>query len=452
MTGISEAYNHTVRKLKFFSLSLCFFLALSCLSMSPAYAKYAAIIMDAASGEIYHAENIDTRNYPASMTKMMTLYLLFDELEAGRMTLSTPIKISSYAASMEPSKLGLRPGSTIRAEDAILALITKSANDIAVAVGEHISGTERKFAQRMTRKARSLGMTRTSFRNASGLPNKGQLSTARDMAKLSVALIYNHNKYYHYFSRTQFSYQGRTYRGHNKLLKTYEGMDGLKTGYIRASGFNLAASAKRKGRRLIGVVFGGKTSAWRNAHMAKLMDKGFRLAPAGWYADIPPRHPSHQYAAIIPDQPIPTTKPETMIAMDKDGLTSLFISTAHAATTAPVPSDPPKVKVTALENVPFPPRAPAAALPEGQSALPESWGIQIGAYKSEATSNLIIEQALVNYPKELQAAIPQISTVNTGKTIFYRARLMGIDQQTAKQLCAQFMSRGKSCLELPPIQ
>ncbi len=234
------------------------------------------MVMDADSGKILHAVNADTRNYPASLTKIMTLYMLFSALDGGRLGLHQRLKVSRRAARQPPSKLALRAGGTIGVEEAILALVTKSANDVAVVVAETLGGTERQFALMMTAKARKLGMSRTTFRNASGLPHRGQMSTARDMAKLGRALITNFARYYHYFSTPSFTYDGLKHRNHNKLLTTYEGTDGIKTGYISASGFNLVASVKRGNRRLIGVIFGGRSSAQRNRLMAKLLDKGFR--------------------------------------------------------------------------------------------------------------------------------------------------------------------------------
>ena len=245
---------------------------------SAAAAKYASIVIEADSGKILHATNPDTRNYPASLTKMMTMYMVFDALTKGKITPSTLLPVSRRAANQAPSRLGLAVGSSISVNDAILALVTKSANDVAVIVAEGLSGTERRFAQAMTSKARKLGMVRTTFRNASGLPNKGQLSTARDMARLARALLRDFPGYYHYFATQSFRHAGRTYKNHNKLLASYDGADGIKTGYIRASGFNLVASVKRNGVRIIGVVFGGKTSRSRDKHMKTLLDKGFRLA------------------------------------------------------------------------------------------------------------------------------------------------------------------------------
>ena len=246
-----------------------------------AAAKYASIVIETDSGRILHATNPDTRNYPASLTKMMTMYMIFDALTTGKVTPSTRLSVSRRAANQSPSKLGLAVGSSITVNDAILALVTKSANDVAVIVAEALGGTEKRFALAMTSKARKLGMVRTTFRNASGLPNRSQLSTARDMARLARALLRDFPGYYHYFATKSFRHDGRTYKNHNKLLASYDGADGIKTGYIRASGFNLVASVKRSGVRIIGVVFGGKTSRSRDKHMKTLLDKGFRLAGVG---------------------------------------------------------------------------------------------------------------------------------------------------------------------------
>ncbi len=249
---------------------------LVCLLAAGAEAKYASFVMDSMSGRVLHDINSDTRNYPASLTKVMTLYLLFEAVESGHLTMDTQLTTSAKAVRQPSSKLGLKRGDKISVRRAILALAVKSANDVAVVVAEALGKTERKFALKMTAKARRIGMNRTTFRNASGLPHRGQLSTARDMAILAKAMIRDFPDYYPYFSIKAFTYRGKTYRSHNTLLKTYDGADGLKTGYIRASGYNLVTSAARRGQRVIGVVFGGKSARARDRHMAKLLDKGFR--------------------------------------------------------------------------------------------------------------------------------------------------------------------------------
>ena len=242
----------------------------------PAHAKYASFVMDADTGEVLHSVNADTRNYPASLTKMMTLYMVFDALEHGKLRETDRLRVSRRASWQPSSHLGLKAGSTITVRNAILALVTKSANDVATVIAEHLgNGKERTFAKKMTRKAQELGMASTNFRNASGLYSRAQMSTARDMATLARRLLKDYPHYYHFFSTKEFSHAGKVHKNHNDLLATYDGVDGIKTGYIRASGFNLVTSAKKDGKRLIGVVFGGKTSSVRNAHMARLLDKGF---------------------------------------------------------------------------------------------------------------------------------------------------------------------------------
>lgn len=236
---------------------------------------YSALVIDANTGAVLMARNADSIRHPASLTKIMTLYMVFDALKSGQLKLDDRIPISERAAGMSPSKIGQPAGTSIRVEDAIKAIVTKSANDISAAVAEHLGGTERAFAAKMTKRAKSLGMTRTIYRNASGLPDPQQVTTARDQAKLAIAMLRDHKRYYGYFSLREFSYRGVTHRNHNRLLNEYEGMDGIKTGFINASGFNLVASAARNGRRLIGVVFGGKSWRSRNDHMVKLLDAGF---------------------------------------------------------------------------------------------------------------------------------------------------------------------------------
>ena len=238
--------------------------------------RYAAIVADARNGTVLMAASPDEQRYPASLTKMMTVYMAFEALRDGRIQLWTPIRVSADAASMPPSRLGLAAGMTLTVEEAILALVTKSANDAAAALGEHLGGgSEYRFAQMMTMKARALGMTRTAFRNASGLPDLDQVTTARDMALLGRRLMQDFPERYSYFSTPHFVFRGRTHWNHNRLLNEYEGADGIKTGYVNDSGFNLVASAQRDGVRLVAAVFGGRTGRERDRHMMTILDRGF---------------------------------------------------------------------------------------------------------------------------------------------------------------------------------
>ena len=245
------------------------------LSSSVTFAKKAAIVIDFDTKEVLFEVNANTKNYPASLTKIMTLYILFDQIEKGLLTYDTKLKVSKIASSRSPSKLYLEAGSYIKVEDAIMALIIKSANDVATVVAENISGTEKDFAKLMTRYARNLGMANTTFKNASGLPNRAQLTTARDISILSHAIISNFPENYKLFSKQNFTYNGKTYKTHNKLMLSYEGADGIKTGYIKASGFQLAFSAVRNNKRLVGVIFGGDTGKQRDRSLKIIMDKEF---------------------------------------------------------------------------------------------------------------------------------------------------------------------------------
>ncbi len=257
------------------------------------------IVVEAYSGKVLYTESADAYRYPASLTKMMTLYLLFDELKAGRLKQSSHLKVSSKAAQAVPSKIGLKSGQTITVKDAIFALITKSANDVAITVAENIAGSESKFAHKMTQKARQLGMSRTTFKNASGLPHSQQRTTARDMATLGRMLLIHHGNYYSYFNTKSYTIGSYSYKNHNKLLGQYDGLDGIKTGYIKASGFNLVASAQRQDMRLVGVVIGGETSTSRNEMMVEILDKGFfRLAAARKTWITPKKRPNLHVASL----------------------------------------------------------------------------------------------------------------------------------------------------------
>ena len=239
-------------------------------------AKKAAIVVDFTTNEVLFEKNADTRNYPASLTKIMTLYIVFDYINKGQLNYEDEMIVSSTAASRSPSKLYLEQGSTIKVKDAINALIIKSANDVATVVSEKISGSEREFAKLMTRYARELDMNNTTFKNASGLPNRAQLTTARDIYKLSYALITNFPEEYKLFSQTSFRWKDKVYKTHNKLMLRYEGADGIKTGYIKASGFQLAFSATRENKRVIGIYFGGDTSKQRNDRLEFYMNTAFK--------------------------------------------------------------------------------------------------------------------------------------------------------------------------------
>nr|WP_254070584.1 D-alanyl-D-alanine carboxypeptidase family protein [Acidisphaera sp. L21] len=275
-------------------------------------ARYASMVMDAASGQVLSAANADEPRYPASLTKMMTIYMLFEALRDRRVSLTELVPVSPHAASMPPSKLGLVPGTSITVEQALFGLVTKSANDAASALGELMGGDEDRFAQMMTLRARALGMSRTTFRNASGLPDLEQTTTARDLALLARHLIQDYPQEYHYFSVPSFVFHGRVIPNHDRMLQTYPGADGLKTGYIDASGCNLVTSAVRGDVRMIGVVLGAQNGWERDTHMASLLDAGFeRMGVPITHEE--PRRPRSQgliaaaSAATLPASSMPPT-------------------------------------------------------------------------------------------------------------------------------------------------
>ncbi|MEL6751513.1 MAG: D-alanyl-D-alanine carboxypeptidase family protein [Pseudomonadota bacterium] len=312
-----------------------------------ANSKYAGLVMDAKTGKVLYSANANSRRYPASLTKMMTLYLIFEDLKAGKISMKTRVPMTREGARRPPSKLGLRVGQSVSVNQAILALVTKSANDVASAVGGKLSGSEAAFARRMTRKARQLGMNRTTFKNASGLTARGQVTTAKDMATLGLALREHFPRRYKVFQTRLFKFGKRRYGNHNKLLGRVRGVDGIKTGYTRASGFNLVSSVQHKGRSIIAVVMGGRTGARRNAHMKDLirryLPKASRNArqrrlvakatgARGSYA----LRGSVQMLAKMDDLPKPDFAPRTDRAMEKLAAKATA-STVKAV--APVASD-----------------------------------------------------------------------------------------------------------------
>ncbi|MET1410797.1 SPOR domain-containing protein [Roseibium sp. HPY-6] len=345
-------------------------LALSLPAAALANPKYAGIVVDAKTGKTLYASSADAYRYPASLTKIMTLYVVFEELEAGRLSLSSRLKVSKYAAGRPPSKLGLKAGKTIKVKDAILALVTKSANDVATVVAENISGSEKKFAERMTRTARSLGMKKTTFRNPHGLPNSGQRTSARDMATLGRAIQEHFPQYYGYFNTRSYKYGGRTYGNHNKLLGRVKGVDGIKTGYIRASGFNLVTSVNRNGRQIVAVVMGGRSGASRNAQMTKLINRylskasrGKKTVPAIAKGGAAPIF----VASALKSPPLPQAKPGSQPAPATGSpMVLAFNSSAKPAAAVPAPAPTPQSATSAAaqrptvpgfgEAVPLPPK------------------------------------------------------------------------------------------------
>ncbi|WP_407169991.1 serine hydrolase [Bradyrhizobium sp. ORS 111] len=331
--------------------------------------KFASIVVDGNSGAVLASNSPDGLRHPASLTKMMTLYLLFERLDSGRMKLDTEMPVSEHASDQDPTKLGLRPGQTIRVEDAIKGLITRSANDAAVVIAEAVGGSEENFARMMTRKARALGMSRTVYRNASGLPNDEQVTTARDQSILGRALQDRFPRYYRFFSTTAFNFRGRTITGHNHLLGSVEGVDGIKTGYIRASGFNLVTSMHRGNRFLIGVVLGGRSGGSRDAIMRNLLAENLaRAATTRTVAAITERNPADANVEVADADSVPRGG-ETMAATSEP---------ASTAMQAPRPANKPSLMAAAAAALPPLPAKPAP------QAKPEPAPLTSGVIQSQA--------------------------------------------------------------------
>jgi D-alanyl-D-alanine carboxypeptidase len=391
--------------------------------------RYAALIMDADTGVILHQSSADKKLHPASLVKMMTLMMAFDALAAGKLSLRDRVPVSKHAASMQPSKIGIAPGGSISVEDAIYALVTKSANDIAVALGEKLGGTESQFAAMMTRRAHEIGMTKTVYRNASGLHNPAQVSTARDQAKLARYIIKTYPQYYEYFSTRNFTYRGVSHHNHNRLMSSYKGMDGMKTGFIGPSGFNLVASAVRNDRRLIGVVFGGRTAASRNARMATLLDQGFAELGIGKDAGTVVVASAKGKVAPKPDR-----KPESIAQLAALHNVDPAAGAASARGLNNVAAAPAGVQIASL--------SPAAPIPAEQ----RPWAIQIGAFESRARTDGALREAMARLPDNLAGGSPFIAPLKTGEGWLFRARLGGYSKEQAIAACRLI----KDCLPVAP--
>jgi D-alanyl-D-alanine carboxypeptidase len=324
---------------------------------------FSSIMVDGNSGAVLQANNPDALRHPASLTKIMTMYLLFEKLESGKMTLDTEMDVSKYASEQAPTKLGLRPGQTLRVEDAIKGLVTRSANDAAVVIAEAVAGDEDDFAKLMTRKARALGMSRTVYRNANGLPNDEQVTTARDQSTLGRAIQDRFPRYYRYFSTASFNWRGSTIRNHNHLIGSVEGVDGIKTGYTRASGFNLVSSMRRGNRHLVGVVLGGRSTASRDNIMRNLLAENYEKgATRRTVAAITERNPNDANTEVAEAEADerPTQMKQVNGAVQVASAAPETIE-APIKAAAPVVVKP-SVMAAATAAMPLPPRKPEPAM------------------------------------------------------------------------------------------
>jgi D-alanyl-D-alanine carboxypeptidase len=402
-----------VRGCIFVNLLVGFATAVLFLAAPASWAKTESyIVIDAESGATLTEHNADAQTYPASLTKMMTLYLLFDAIEQGKVKLDQQLTVSARAASQAPSKLGLGVGQHVAVRDLMLGIITKSANDAAVVVAESLGGSEAGFAERMTQRARLLGMTRTVYRNASGLPNPGQLTTARDLARLALALYRDFPGKYGYFATEEFTFNGVTHANHNHLMQAFEGMDGIKTGYIRASGFNLAASAVRDNRRLIGVVMGGSSPNARDLEMAQLLNEGF----AG-RATAPPA-----MTAAVDEE----TEPNTLTRSAARTLAQLSpVSRAEAATPVQVH--------------------------RGHRDGSEHWSIQVGAFAQAGAAERAAATALTKLPALKDKTVEVLAPGQPGPgERYFRARILSFSERDAEKACHALHKKHAQCAVIAP--
>lgn len=461
--------------------------------------RYAAIVVDGNSGKVLHAANADALRHPASLTKIMTLYMLFERLESGKIKLDTPLQISEHASRQAPTKLGLRAGSTIAVEDAIKGMVTRSANDAAVVVAENLGGSEAEFGRMMTRKAQSLGMSRTVYANASGLPNPDQVTTAHDQSILGRAIQERFPNYYRYFSIRSFSYRGQSIGNHNRLLGRVEGVDGIKTGYTQASGFNLVTSVHRSNRYIVAVVLGGASAGSRDARMRELITQHIetgatrRSAPAivEWaskeevkaVAQVEPRAAP---ATLPTPAPAPRSvdriqlagtsvpvridpAPPAAITMSREGpapgpvpgsadpIRPVAVKTLqvkpptsarppaptpmHTASVVPVPMG----RLAAAQEAP---REPAPPAPRLQTQTHGGWLIQVGAFPAEEEAKQRLASVQSKAARLLGSADPFTETATRDDKTFYRARFAGLDRERAEAVCNFLKRNNVECLPI----
>ncbi|QQR40548.1 D-alanyl-D-alanine carboxypeptidase [Devosia rhizoryzae] len=461
--------------------------------------KYAGIVVDAKSGEILYEDNADSKRYPASVAKVMTLYVLFQELQAGNLSLSSKMTVSRHAASAVPTKLGLRAGSTIAVEDAIKSLVTLSANDMARVIAEHISGSEEKFAERMTATARAMGMSSTTYRNASGLPDGGQTTTVRDQAILGIAIYQHFPNYYEFFQTTSFRYNGKTYGNHNRVLGYMGAVDGIKTGYINAAGSNLLTAARKDNRHIVVVAFGFNSAASRDEKVRQLVANYLPKGRRGDYLQQamvpqPGRQSTTQFALAQPRKPtfaMPTPMPDFRLAAlvaangsQPQAQPQVAVAAAIAPAAMPVPTPSAAEAVTALAaptqaapaypsqdvigawlsdtyNLGAPPSALGQTAPSAPLAFDATqtnsvlqatpisgWIVQIGAGPSEDSARSMLSDAAgkVGGLGDFRSYVERFD--KNGQT-FYRARFVGFgDRDDANAMCSRLKDQNLSCLAM----
>jgi D-alanyl-D-alanine carboxypeptidase (penicillin-binding protein 5/6) len=383
-----------------------------------AEAGQAHFVLDANTGKVLSSENADVLNHPASLTKMMTLYMTFEALHDGRLTWDQKIVMTKNGAATIPTKLGVPAGKSLTVREAVLGMIVKSANDAAETMGDHLAGSEEKFGQAMTRKARQLGMTRTTFRNGSGLPDARQVTTGRDMATLAIALMRDYPKEYALFAERSFMFRGRKITGHNNLMYRYKGMDGIKTGFTNASGFNVVSAVNDHGRRVIGVVLGGKTARSRDNRMAALLDAAMTKAASRSEVKIAQAQMRSDFdlpQAGVP-LPIPAERSEPVeVASISDDVTNAI----------------------------------QAAIPTRSGVERHGWEIQIAASDSSEAALSLLAEARQDIASQNRDVSPYTQKIQSGSATLYRARFTGFESRSsALSACKTLRSHSYSCMVL----
>lgn len=436
MRSVINCHKNIILQLFFVLLTAWFTLSMANAAPREAFAdRYAAIVVDAYSGRTLFQANANARRYPASLTKMMTLYLLFEAMNSGRVSPNTPIPVSAYAAARPPTKIGFRSGQTIPAEAAAKALITKSANDVAVAIAEYLGGSENRFANMMNARARKLGMMNTHFNNASGLPDVNNYSTARDLAILSLALREHFPNQYRLFKTTSFQFRGQTINGHNRLIKKIKGVDGIKTGYTNMSGSNLATSMRLNGRSIVAVVMGGRSAQLRDIHMAELLQRYLPQASTAKMrgrimADARQNSKAQSYKVPIPiAKQVKEIDKETVLAFaaSNDRPPAVAQALDNAIVTTPVPS--PKDGIDPVTTG----SSSTTDQTAGETATPalQGWSIQIGSLPSAEQAQKILTKAVKTANAQLSHATTSTEIFERKGKRFYRARFNGF--KTKKQ-------------------
>lgn len=405
--------------------------AIPYLQLNASEPKYAAIVIDANSGEVLYDKRADSPRYPASVTKVMTLYLTFEALSEGRLKLTDRVVMTPRGAAQTPTKIGIAPGDSLTVDEAIKSMTVKSANDVAVAMAERLAGSESRFAALMTLRGQELGMRNSRFVNASGLPDSRQISTARDLAILSRATMRDFPQYYSYFSVKGFYFRGNYIKGHNRLLDSMDGFDGLKTGYTNASGFNLAGSAVRDGRRLIAVVLGGPSTAWRDNNMEDLLLTGF---------DVIKRRSRGERttiaANIYEEEPSGPIERPSIEQGDGDQAGLRIVLTENPRTPAPVKVSP---TLRAAQESAKPAKA-VAKKPKGE------WSVQVGAFKSKSLANDQLKLVRGRFAKVVSDA--EAAVEGAGGT--FRAQFQGMTSDAARGACSALKAKRVPCMVLSP--